>query len=227
MSKKSSKPSKSKKTDEQKQLESYFYFCSPVYKMNISEFVEAVSQVAEEHAVEIRKQGIDEIYPVVQTGNLLDDPRILDFGNFIAQTAWNVLSSQGYDMQNFTTHFSEMWMQEHYKHSAMEEHMHKGVDLVGFYMLEVPENSSKVVFYDPRPGKVMGSRLPELDVNAITIASDAIHFDLQPGDLLIAPAWLPHAFTRHGSDKPIRFVHFNVFAQPAVIAPPQPPAEVI
>ena len=227
MSKKSSKSPKSNKPDEQKQLESYFYFCSPVYKMSIPEFIEPVAQVAEEHAVKFRENGIDEIYPVIQTDNLVDDPRISDFGNFIVQTAWNVLSSQGYNMVNFTTHFSEMWMQEHYKHSSMEEHMHKGVDLVGFYMLEVPENSSKVVFYDPRPGKIMATRLPETDMSEITLASDAINFSLAPGDLIFAPSWLPHAFTRHGSDKPIRFIHFNVFSQPAMAVPQQPPAEVI
>jgi hypothetical protein len=28
--------------------------------------------------------------------------------------------------------------------------------------------------------------------------------------MIFANAWLPHGFTRHGSDKPIKFVHFNI-----------------
>jgi hypothetical protein len=117
-------------------------------------------------------------------------------------------------MQNFTTHFSEMWMQEHYKHSAMEEHSHKGVAIVGFYILEVPENSSRAVFYDPRPGKVMASTLPEADMTQATVASDMINFELKPGDLILTNNWLPHAFTRHAAEEPIRFIHFNVYTQP-------------
>ena len=30
------------------------------------------------------------------------------------------------------------------------------------------------------------------------------------GLLVFAPAWLPHAFTRHGNTVPLRFIHFNI-----------------
>ena len=191
----------------------------------------SLKTVSEEYAKPIRENGIDEIYPVVQTENFVGDPRVSEFGNYVAQTSWNILESQGYDMMNYTTQFNEMWMQEHYKHSAMEEHMHKGAAIVGFYILEVPENSSKVVFYDPRPGKIMGSPLAERDMSQISLASDAINFSLAPGDLILTNAWLPHAFSRHGADTPLKFIHCNVFSQRisdvANLVSQQPPAEII
>ena len=45
---------------------------------------------------------------------------------------------------------------------------------------------------------------------------------------MFANAWLAHAFTRHAADKPIKFVHFNLYAQPASNPSCQvPAAEVV
>ena len=110
--------------------------------------------------------------------------------------------------------FTAMWTQEHHFLSLMENHVHgHGEQLVGFYCLDVPKNGCKMVFHDPRPGKVQ-INLPEYDHNAITLASPNIEFDLVPGRIFIAPSWLPHSFTRNlNQKKPTRFVHFNVGVQ--------------
>lgn len=112
--------------------------------------------------------------------------------------------------------------------SGMEQHVHMfGAQIVGFYFLEAPENSSRVVFHDPRPGKVQ-INLPEQDQSMATVASHMINFQPKPGLLIFSNAWLPHSFTRHASDKPLKFVHFNLtvqMAQPTGLMPA--PAEVI
>ena len=70
--------------------------------------------------------------------------------------------------------------------------------------------------------------LPQKDIGQATLASQMINFVPRPGLLMFAPAWLAHSFTRHESDDPIKFVHFNLSAafkpQNAVC---MPPAEVI
>lgn len=206
----------------QARLEKLYYFPSPVYKMNLPDYLEVVKEVSEDHIKEIRAKGLEGdalLYPHYMSMGFQGDPRVLDFGNYVAQTAWNILKDQGYDMEKYTTHFSEMWMQEHLKYSSMDEHVHPNVSLVGFYILEAPVGSSRVIFHDPRPGKVMQS-LMETNMGNATDASTMINFPLASGDLFFAPAWLPHSFTRHGSDEPLRFVHFNVFAQPVIN--PQP-----
>jgi hypothetical protein len=97
----------------------------------------------------------------------------------------------------------------------MEQHVHGGgVQIVGFYFLEVPEGSSRVVFHDPRPGKVM-SELPQKDVTQATSASQMINFEAKPGMMIFSNAWLPHSFTRHAGDTPLKFVHFNLAVIPA------------
>lgn len=186
-------------------------FCFPTTVVTAfkPEFLDAVNAVSDEYLAQ-QPSDIDEIFPAKMSGDFSQDPRLRDFCTFIGKSAWEILSNQGSDVQNASTFFTEMWTQEHHKHSAMEQHVHgNGSQLVGFYFLETPENCSKAMFYDPRPGKVQ-INLPEADMGNVTPASNVIGFEAKPGTMLFAPAWLPHGFTRHASDKPIKFVHFNI-----------------
>lgn len=212
------------------QLNVAFHFACPIYLIDRPDFLPSVTEVSEEALANAQKnQVLDEIYPVVMSASYFNDPRIANFCEFVGATAWNILNEQGYAMQDRTVGFTEMWTQEHHKHSAMEQHVHGfGSQIVGFYFLEVPENSSRVVFHDPRAGKVQAD-LPEQDLSKATTASRMINFEPKPGLMIFANSWLAHSFTRHASDKPIKFVHFNLVAhepQPATVCPSST-AEVI
>lgn len=212
------------------QLQVAYHFPCPIYIIERPDFLESVNAVSEEFLVRQHKdQKPDDIYPVLMSGNYFDDPRIAKFAEFVGGTAWNILNEQGYAMQDKVVSFTEMWTQEHHKQSSMDQHTHGyGSQIVGFYFLEAPENSSRVVFHDPRMGKVQID-LPETDPNQATIASKMINFEPKPGMMIFANAWLAHSFTRHAADKPIKFVHFNLAVQMAQNAPacPMPAAEVV
>jgi uncharacterized protein (TIGR02466 family) len=159
------------------------------------------------------------------SGNMLEDERIAPFAEFIGQTTWNILASQGYAMDAFGVSFTEMWCQEHYQTSSMDHHAHPGGNyIVGFYFLDVPEGAPLAVIHDPRPGRVMMS-LPEADPSQATLASTMINFKPEPGMMMFAPAWLAHSFGRNASKEPFRFVHFNLTVQPNAVC--TAPAEVI
>jgi uncharacterized protein (TIGR02466 family) len=186
-----------------------------VYSIKLPQFLGAAKTVVKEAIAVKRKEvkKLNEIYPLIMTDNLHTDPRMADLAAFIGQTAWNILDGQGYMMQNLSTYFTEFWCQEHHKHSAMEQHVHGfGSQLVGFYFIDVPKNSSVVLFHDPKAGKVQAN-LPEKDMNQATYASNIINFVAEDGLCMFAPAWLAHSFTRHAADKPMRFIHFNVSIQ--------------
>jgi len=103
-----------------------------------------------------------------------------------------------------------MWTQEHYKHSLMEQHVHKfGCQIVGFYFLETPKNCSKLLVHDPRPAKTVLA-LDEINTENTTEASDIVNITPEPGLLVFTNGWLPHSFSRHDNSKPIKFVHFNI-----------------
>ena len=213
----------------QTQLQVANYFPCPVYLIERPDFLEVVQSVSEEGLAAQRKtQDLNEIYPVVMSGNFFGDPRITKFSEFVGGTAWNILNEQGYAMQDKVVSFTEMWTQEHHKHSAMDQHVHGfGSQIVGFYFLETPEDCSRLVFHDPRAGKVQVD-LPEQDMNMATPASKMINFVPKPGMMVFANSWLAHSFTRHAADLPIKFVHFNLTVIPAPQAAcPMPAAEVV
>lgn len=209
------------------QLQVAHHFPCPIYIIERPDFLESVASVSQENLTESRKtQSLNEIYPLYTTGNYYADPRMAMFSEFIGATAWNILNEQGYAMSDKAVSFAEMWTQEHYKHSAMDAHVHGfGSQIVGFYFLETPENCSRLVFHDPRAAKVQID-LPEQDMGMATPASKMINFEPKPGMMIFANSWLAHSFTRHAADLPIKFVHFNL----TVISQPQTcpsPAEVI
>ena len=212
----------------QNQLQVAYHFPCPIYVIERPDFLDAVNIVSEEALDKQRKiQGGNEIYPVVMSENYFEDSRIIDFVQFIGSTAWNILAEQGYAMQNFNTTFTEMWTQEHYKHSVMESHVHGfGSQIIGFYFLETPENCSRVVFHDPRSAKVQ-INLPEQNMAIATPASQMINFEPKPGKLIFTNSWLAHSFTRHAAELPIKFVHFNLTVQQALQSCAIPPAAEI
>lgn len=211
----------------QDHLNTTFYFPTGIYSIEKPDFLAVSKEVAEENFKKRAEESpLDEIYPAYMTGNLHTDPRMEDVAQYILATANNILISQGYNMNGLQVLFTEFWGQEHHKHSAMEQHIHgMGVQLVGFYFLECPENCSRIIIHDPRPGKVQ-INLPEANVEAPTLASNMINFQPKPGVLMFTNAWLAHSFSRHASEEALRFIHFNVAVQmaPQVTAAP---AEVV
>jgi uncharacterized protein (TIGR02466 family) len=210
-------------------LDQLHYFATPVYITQQPQFLDVVKAIAADSITQVHgDKKLDKIHPVRMSGNMLEDERIAPFAEFIANTAWNVLASQGFAMEGFSTSFTELWCQEHFQTSSMDYHAHAGGNfIVGFYFLDVPEGAPPVVIHDPRPGRVMLS-LPEANPSQATLASTMINFKPQPGMMMFAPAWLAHSFGRNASKKPFRFVHFNLTVhQTAPVVCPVSSAEVI
>ena len=213
---------------EQMRSEVVYHFPCPIYLMERPDFLEAVTTVSEE-SLEVSRRGqlLDEIYPVMMSDNYFGDERVKEFVEFVGMSAWNILNEQGYAMQDKAVTFMEMWTQEHHKHSSMDQHVHGyGSQITGFYFLETPDDCSRVVFHDPRAGKVQID-LPEQNMDNATAASRMINFIPRPGMMILANAWLAHSFTRHAADAPIKFVHFNLGVQQVAQSCPMPAAEVV
>ena len=216
-----------------KQLTAEIYFPTVVYTIEKPEFLPDVKMVCESAltALKAANPQPDEIYPVYQTSNLLGDIRIHEFAQYIADTSWDILQSQGYAMDNIRTTITELWCQEHCKYSGMDEHVHGfGAQLIGFYFLEAPEGSSNIIIHDPRSSKRQ-INLPEENMSNATAASLAINFKPTPGFLFFANSWVPHSFGRHASEKPIRFIHFTIGVYTAentnTASVPMPAAEIV
>lgn len=197
---------------EQDQFQQFDYFASSIYRLDKPEFLDSVNTVSNDYLEKSREKepNLDEIHPVRMTSHYFNDERIKDFSNYVAQTAWNILHHQGYAMQDYSTLFLEMWTQEHHKSSGMDQHIHgNNAQITAFYFLNNPKDSSKVVFHDSRAAKLM-SNLPEQDINNATSSSIMVNFEPKAGMLLLTNSYLPHSFSRHQSDEPLKFVHMTL-----------------
>ena len=209
------------------------HFATTAYFIDKPEFLETAKFVSKEYLLQTKKDKpkVDKLYPVYMSPSFWHDERIRDLVLFIGRAAWNILDDQGHNMANQEVYFQEMWAQEHYTHSANDEHVHgNGCQITGFYILEAPEDCSLIAIHDPRPAKVQ-INLPEKDSSKVTPASPSAYYKPKAGQLYLLNAWVPHGFTRHGSNKPFKFIHFNlgtriVNTQNNLIAP-QPTAEII
>ncbi len=211
------------------QLVQHLHFPSSVYTTSSKDFLASVNPVFDEYVAKAELISSNNPTQVaVMSANFSDDARIAKFTQYVANMAWKILEGQGYDMEGKGTFFAGMWGQQHSKTSSMPEHVHPGAQLVGFYFLATPADSSRLQIHDPRPAKVMVN-MPEKNSSQTTVASTVISFTPEPGLLFFTNSWLPHSFTRHGSDDPLSFVHFNVgvMKTSSVVAPMAGSAEVI
>jgi uncharacterized protein (TIGR02466 family) len=197
-------------------------FPTSVYSALVLDDLELVKKVAE-----------DPIYhhPTdrMMSETFFDDERIFDFSQFILQSSWNILKHQGYLMENYHTVFESMWLQTYEKHSYMAQHVHaNGNQIVGFYFLEVPENSVQLILHDPRAGKVQID-LDDADPKQLTTASSFSVLTPRAGQLILTPAWLAHSITANQSDEQVKFVHINIQAKRIAnnIASEMPEVEVV
>jgi hypothetical protein len=204
-----------------------YFFATTVYQVDAKKHLETAREVALEYLKKSEEQHkcLNDLYPVRMTENMYNDPRLLDLATLIVQMSWNILDAQGNKMEDYNTVFLSMWAQEHHKYSLMEQHAHgENAQIVGFYFLDVPEDSrTRMTLFDPRPAKVQ-INLPEKNMSDITYSSNTVSFEPQPGMIFFTNAWVPHSFTRNGSDKPVRFIHFNIGVERL---PPPEAAEVI
>jgi uncharacterized protein (TIGR02466 family) len=181
-------------------------FPTPVYSAFDLDNVDLVKKVAEDS--QYHRQSDEKM-----SGTFFHDERIFDFAKYILQSSWDILKRQGYLMENYQTVYESMWLQTYEKHSYMEHHTHgNGNQIVGFYFLEVPENSIQLLFHDPRAGKLQMD-LDETDVTHVTHGSKFVVINPKVGQLILTPSWLAHSITANQSDELVKFVHLNIQTQ--------------
>ena len=197
------------------------YFPTAVWSEEKLEFVKSLNKASNKYIADARKREKEYIKKYSDFGRsyhstqLLTDNDFLDFKNYIGQKSWEYLDHQGYDMSQYTTMFSELWVQEFSKkggghHSA---HIHWNQHVSGFYFLKCSDKTSYPYFMDPRQGAVM-TKLKLKSDDEIFYGSELIHYKPKPGDLIIFPGYVTHGFAVDLGLDPFRFIHFNIQAGP-------------
>ena len=201
------------------------YFKTPIWIEEKPEFVKSLDKASNEYIKEAKKREKDYIKKHGDFGRsyhstpLTMDNRFLDFRNYIGQKSWEFLDWQGFDMQQYQTMFSELWVQEFAKkggghHSA---HVHWNQHVSGFYFLKCSDKTSYPIFHEPRTG-ARATKLKMKPGNGIFHGTELVHFKPKPGTLIIFPGYMEHEYAVDHGVEPFRFIHWNIQAVPKEMA---------
>tara|TARA_R100001377_G_scaffold73189_1_gene49097 strand:+ start:1838 stop:2470 length:633 start_codon:yes stop_codon:yes gene_type:complete len=202
------------------------YFKTPIWSEQKPEFLKSLTKATDKYIKASRIRDKKIIKATTDFGYshhstpLTQDNNFLDFRNYIGQKSWEFLDQHGYDMKEYQTMFSELWVQEFSKnggghHSA---HIHWNQHVSGFYFLKANENTSYPIFHEPRTGARATKLKMKPNITKIVNGTELVHFKPQPGTLLIFPGYLEHEFSVDHGKKPFRFIHWNIQAIPKGMA---------
>ena len=211
-----------------KELAREDYFKCPIWSAEAPEFVKEIDKSSDKYIKEAKKRikpDIDRINKIHKTkgdlgsvyhsSSLIGDPKFKQLQNYMGATANNLLLEMGFDMSDYSTFITEMWVQEFSKDGGGHHtlHTHWNGHISGFYFLKASDKTSIPLFEDPRAGNLM-NLLPELDSSKITYATSKVHYKVKPGTIIFFPSYMPHQYSVDLGVEPFRFIHFNCQAIP-------------
>ena len=201
------------------------YFKTPIWIEDKPEFVKSLNKASNQYIKDAKKREKEFIKKHGDFGRsyhstpLTMDNDFLDFRNYVGQKSWEFLDWCGFDMQQYTTMFSELWVQEFAKnggghHSA---HIHWNQHVSGFYFLKCSDKTSYPIFHEPRTG-ARATKLKMKPGNGVFHGTELVHFKPKPGTLIIFPGYLEHEYAVDFGVEPFRFIHWNIQAVPKEMA---------
>ena len=202
------------------------YFKTPIWFEQKPEFLKSLTKATNKYikAAKTREKKYIKKYGdfgrSYHSTPLTIDNDFRDFRDYVGQKSWEYLDHQGYDMSQYVTMFSELWVQEFAKkggghHSA---HVHWNQHVSGFYFLQASEKTSMPIFHEPRTGARSTKLKMKINTTEILNGNELIHFRPQPGTLIIFPGYLEHEFSVDHGIEPFRFIHWNIQAIPKGMA---------
>ena len=204
------------------------YFNTTIWSEQKPEFIKSLNKASDKYIKAARntpeakahRKKFGDFGRTYHSTTIMADNNFRDFRDYIGQKSWDYLDHQGFDMQQYTTLFSEMWVQEFAKkgggyHSA---HIHWNQHVSGFYFLKANEKTSFPIFHEPRTGARATKLKMKTNVKEILNGNELIHFRPQPGTLIIFPGYLEHEFSIDFGIEQFRFIHWNIQAIPKGMA---------
>ena len=202
------------------------YFKTPIWWEQNLGFVKSLNKSTNKYIKEARerdKKIIKEFGDFGTTHNstpLLEDNNFRDFKDYIGHKSWEFLDHMGYDMTEYQTMFTDLWVQEFSKKGGGHHsgHIHSNQHVSGFYFLKCSNKTSYPIFHDPNTGARVTKLKMKPNIQGVWPGSELIHFKPQPGTLIIFPGYMEHEFALDRGIEPFRFIHWNIQAVPKGMA---------
>jgi len=204
-------------------MEIAHFFSTPIWTEYRPEFLNSLNIASDKYIEEAKLKNKEHIQKYGDFGKnhhstpLTLDNDFLDFRNYVGQQSLNFLDQQGFDMWQYETKFTELWVQEFSEkggghHSA---HVHWNQHVSGFYFLKCSKETSYPIFHEPKTGaRATKLKIKPSKENFVWPASDMISLKPVPGTIVIFPGYLEHEFPVDYGKEPFRFIHWNIQAFP-------------
>ena len=202
------------------------YFASPIYVDTKPEWTDRLNVLSDPYILESREDQKEnnekrikefgyknDIGMVYHSKPLEPDENFRFFHNYVAEKSRWCLDDMGYDMENYSLIFTESWVQEFSSNGAGHHffHTHSNNHISGFFFLKNSRKTSYPFFQDPRVAHVP-LKLKEKNPEAITNSNDIVNIHVNPGSLILFPAYMSHAYMVDHGLETFRFIHINMRA---------------
>ena len=207
-------------------FKSEFYFSTPIWVAQAPMFLKSMNKLTNKYIKKAEKnlkenlkkepkwkQAIGDFGLSKHSESFSNDPQAKEFVDFCGARSYQFLDWQGFDLRNYSLHFTEFWVQEFSRRGGghHDTHTHWDNHMSGFYFLKCSEKTSYPVFHDPRPAAMI-TKLPMKNQSEINYNTASVHIKPKPGTLVFFPAYVPHQFVVDDGSEPFRFIHFNLQA---------------
>ncbi len=148
-----------------------------------------------------------------QSEDLQDHKSFQSLKDDIKKYSIDFLTSTGSKFNDLK--FTSLWLQEFNSNGGGHHtpHVHPNTHVSGFYFLKCSKETSKPIFYDPRPGAEM-NKLPWNQDKDITLSCvPSISFNIIPGTMIIFQSHLNHGHSTDMGRSPYRFIHWHMKAE--------------
>jgi hypothetical protein len=99
-------------------MQIFEFFKTPIYIEQKPDFIKSLNKASDKYIIDAKKRVKEHIKNYGDFGishhstTLMVDNNFLDFKNYVGNKSWEFLDLQGFDMQQYTTMFTELWVQE-------------------------------------------------------------------------------------------------------------------
>jgi hypothetical protein len=182
------------------------YFPSRVYRDERPDLIEYVLPISEWYIDKCRNNNL----LFSKSDNMRNECNARQLCDYLLLSTNNILRDQGYMVEKYDFYISSLCAQELKGGGETDRLFYKNSQLCGYFFLEVPEPSPRVIYYDARTNKNM-IELDFIQEEDISLATNSIHFaNIKPGTVLLSNSWMEHHLINDASNSVTKCLNFTI-----------------
>ena len=193
--------------------EIFKFFPEPIFKYKLNDFKDLNKKLAE-YIYKLQEKDSEGLERSNKGGwhsknfaLAVEDSIQKEFAVIVQQYILNVFQNYGWKTENKNIRIKEMWAIINKEGNFNVLHTHPNCYLSAAYYVKAPENCGR--FNVESPNTARRHSFPEINIRN-ELNTEGAGVDINEGDLLLFPAYLPHKVSHNKSGKDRIVISFNV-----------------